>query len=93
MAASELAAAQGLNYGHLIRRAQWHVQIEGLCAVDENAHMRPQALLLVNHAKSDPGKLPVQVGKHIGQRRANRVHAVASRVGMQWGRYQDIHGT
>src|SRR5216683_8288396 len=63
LAPAPSSAAQRLNDHHLVRRAQRLRQIAHLLAIDEDADVAPYPVLLVDHAKTNPGVSTVQVGE------------------------------
>ena len=67
------AAAQRLDDDHLVGRGERLRQVARLPAVDEDADVAPYAVLLVDHAETNPGIATVEVGEHGGERGAARL--------------------
>ena len=67
------SSAQCLKYMHFISRVERRIQTPHLFAVDEDTHMRSNVILLVYHAKSDSGELPVQVFEQLCHSRTGRI--------------------
>jgi hypothetical protein len=60
-------------------------------AVDEDAHVRPQQVLLVDHAKTQPGVAAVEVLEHLVQRVTDGLDLRPARVRTQGARNQHLH--
>ena len=71
----------------VVGRRERVLQVEDLLAVDEEAHVRAHAVLLVDHAEAQAGVVAVEVGEQLGERRAARLDlaALACRSAAGWG--------
>ena len=58
-------AAQRLHDLHLIRGAQRQCQVAHLFVIDENAHVRPQRVLLVDHTETDAGVPQIEIHQQL----------------------------
>jgi hypothetical protein len=67
------AAAQRLDDDHLVGRGERLRQVARLPAVDEDADVAPYAVLLVDHAETNPGIATVEVGEDGAERGAARL--------------------
>jgi hypothetical protein len=86
------ASAQRLKDVDIVQRFQSRIKAPHLFAVDENFHVRPDRILLVNHAKAYARELMVQIVKHFGYGRATRFNIVPLiRVGQQRAWNVDLH--
>src|SRR5260370_21306006 len=91
LALAPSSAAQRLNDHHLVGRAQRPRQIAHLLAIDEDADVAPYPVLLVDHAKTNPGVSTVQVGEDGGKRSAARLGLAALGVRAQRAGYEHLH--
>jgi len=89
--ASSLPPTQRLDDLHRIACAERVGHVEDLGAVDEEAHMRPYLVLLVDHAEADARILPVEIGQQLGEAGACRLDLAPLRVGAQGPRNQHPH--
>src|SRR5262245_37687637 len=86
------APAQRLKNVDLVRRFESRIQPPHLFAVDEDLHVRPDRILLVNHPKAYAGELAIQIVEHFGYARTTRLNVVPLiRVGQQRAWNVDSH--
>src|SRR6267142_937600 len=83
--------AERLNDDDLVGRAQQLRRVAHLLAVDEDADVRPNPVLLVDHAETNSGVLTVQVRKDGGERRAARLGLAALGIRAQRAGYEHPH--
>src|SRR5258706_4463213 len=88
-----LPAAQSLDDLDGIRGKKRARHIEDLLPVDEEAHIRPQLVLLVDHAEAEARITPVEVGKQLGEVRADCLDLARHGVGAQRRRDEDLHAS
>jgi hypothetical protein len=65
------------------------VECERLFAVDENPHVWPDSVLLVDHAEANSRISPVEITEHVGERAAEGLHFLA--VGVREQRAWNEH--
>src|SRR5262245_45303681 len=85
------SAAQGLHDHHLVGRAQRMRQVAYLFAVDEDSDVPPDAILLIDHAKTNPSVALVQVGENRGDGGAARLGHALLGVRAQRAWYEHSH--
>src|SRR5262245_13326640 len=71
-----LATAERLQDLDLIRRGQPRSQPMHLCAIDKDAHMLADRVLLVDHPEADSWETAIEVRQHLRYRRAVGVNLV-----------------
>ena len=74
-------AAERADYLHFVFVAQSVRQIDDLLAIDEQADMPSDAILLVDHTKANSGEISVETIQQFGEGRARCDHfGAAARV-------------
>jgi len=71
------APTERLDHMHDVAVIETVVECEGLFAVDENPDVRPDPVLLVEHAEANSGILPVEITEHLGERATECIHLLA----------------
>jgi hypothetical protein len=71
------ASTERLDHMYDVAVIEPAVEREGLFAVDENPHVRPHLVLLVDHAEANSGILPVEITEHLGERATEGSHLLA----------------
>ena len=86
-------AAQRLNDNHFVRLAQRLRQVAHLLAIDEDANVGPYTVLLVDHAKTNPGVATLQVNEDGAQRCAACLGFASLRIRAQRAGDEYFHET
>ena len=89
----ELPAAQGLHDYDLIPGVERLRKFAHLLAIEENADVAPDLVLLVDHAETNPGVSLVEFDEDGGQRRAAHVDFTLVGVRTQCAGYQYFHAS
>src|SRR5512135_755135 len=84
-------ARERLHDDDFVRGGERLRQVARLLAVDEDADVAPDAVLLVDDAKADARVLAFEVGEQRGEGRAARLGLAAFGVGEKGAGNQDLH--
>ena len=85
------APGQGLDELHRIRWTERGARLEDLLAVDEEAHVLPETVLLIHDAEAETRPLPVEVGQQLSERGPAGLNLPLPGVREQRTRNHDLH--
>ena len=85
------APGQGLDELHRIRWTERGARLEDLLAVDEEAHVPPETVLLIHDAEAETRPLPVEVGQQLSERGPAGLNLPLPGVREQRTRNHDLH--